>query len=88
MFFFINFRSIEMTEQLQSNNFAAEYAELLRKELLLDFDFGLKGSCCDGDDILLSCKNYNCDGDDVSLSYKNYDKTSFVIWKTFCSTLL
>ena len=53
-----------MAEQLQSNDFVAEYAKLLRKELL-DFDFGLEGSYCDGDD--------------VSLSYKNYKKASFVM---------
>ena len=73
MFFSVNLRSIEMAEQLQSNDFAAEYAKLLQKELL-DFDFGLEGSCCDGDD--------------VSVSYKNYKKTSFVMWKKFCSILL
>ena len=53
-----------MAEQLESNDFVAEYAKLLRKELL-DFDFGLEGS-------------YG-DGDDVSLSYKNYKKASFVM---------
>ena len=62
-----------MAEQLQSNDFAAEYAKQLWKELLvvlLDFDFGLEGSCCDGGN--------------VSLSYKNYEKTSFVMRKKFC----
>ena len=39
-----------MAEPLQSNDFAAEYPELLRKELL-DFHFGLEGSYCDGDDV-------------------------------------
>ena len=73
MFFSVNLRSIEMAEQLQSNDFSAEYAKLLRKDLL-DFDFGLEGSYCDADD--------------VSLRYKSYKKTSFVMWKKFSSILL
>ena len=44
------FFSVKMAEPLQSNDFAAEYSELLRKELL-DLDFGLEGSYCDGDDV-------------------------------------
>ena len=44
-----------MAEQLQSNNFAAEYTKLLRQELL---DLRFEGSYCGGDDDSLSYKNY------------------------------
>ena len=55
MFFSVNLRSIEMTEQLQSNNFATECTKLLWQELL---DFRFEGSYCGGDDDSLSYKNY------------------------------
>ena len=68
MFYSVNIKSTEMAEQLQSNDFAEEFAKLLRQELL-EFDFGLDASYCDGDD--------------VKLSQAIYKMTSFPIWERF-----
>ena len=53
MFYSVNIKSTGMALQLQSNDFAEEFAKLLRQELL-EFDFGLDASYCDGDNIKLS----------------------------------
>ena len=73
MFYSLNIKSKDLAEQLQSNDFAEEFAKLFRKELI-GFDFGLEDSYCDGDDL--------------KLSHSLFKMTSFPTWERFCSILL